>query len=121
MKLVHVSIFASSFKFLPNKIFLTSRITPSDSSLEVLIKYFTIGIAPVKKSSPDLSTGNVLVGLYSNISLLGLFNFIIFGGKGRNLVTNSINLQRVQFSKANNTSFVVSTVTIDYLNINNIF
>ena len=58
-----MSTLDSSFKFFPNNIFLLSRITPSDSSLEDLIKYFTIGKAPVIKSSPALRIGYVFVGL----------------------------------------------------------
>ena len=68
------------------------------------------------KSSPDFKRGKVLVGLYSKISLSFFFNFIILGGSGRRFETNSINLQRVQSSLANNISFVVSAVTIYYLN-----
>ena len=105
MKLVHISTFASSFKFFPINIFLLFNTTPSESSLADFIKYLTIGKVPLIKSSPALRTGKVFVGLYAKISLHGFFNLIIFGGKGRNFVTNSINLQGTVSSKANKISF----------------
>ena len=58
-----MSTLDSSFKFFPYNIFLLSRITPSDSSLEDLMKYFTMGKAPEIKSSPSLRIGYVFIGL----------------------------------------------------------
>ena len=101
---------ASSLRFFPNKIILLSNTTPSEISFDDLIKYFIIGIVPVIKSSPLFKTGIFFVWTKDNSFLLGFLSLIIVGGRGRNFVINSINLERRHPSCVNNISFDVSAV-----------